>query len=539
MTNAGDSITEIKISTSKDGTASVNAGEYTKNDLTVVITVHNDAAPNERQNCYTVKISESSKLTINPMEVSVTWDPSDTGNFTYTGEDLSGSIHATGTGAKSESLTFDVAFSGPSTTFKDAGTYTATASTTNKNYTLTGNTKEYTIRAADENTHTVTFNSNGGSAVASVAVIDGGLLGKPEDPTRSGYEFKGWYKDNGTFLQEWNFETDVVTENITLYAKWEPTDEPTPTVYKVEYDANGGEGEVPKAELHFAGEFVTVKSADLRKNGFTFKGWCDSVTQTTYQPDEKFRMPSRDVCLTAVWESDPISGKEVSVTFIVDNEIYGISSTHINTALNGAMQPDPIKEGFDFIGWYTKEGEVFTANTIVNNDMTVYAKFELNEDYVLVTYIIDNEVYMTLACKKTKIIEPNILAGMGKELNGWYTDKELKNKFDFNSVINEDSLTLYAEWKNNSNFMILFIFALFAGFMAAVIASTKRISFYENKNDEEKYASVIIIGKGTLKDRLPSHSNSNFEGWYSESGELITEDTEITQSMKVYAHWKH
>ena len=250
-------------------------------------------------------------------------------------------------------------------------------------------------------------------------------------------------------------------------------------------------------------------------------------------------MPSRNVCLTAIWESDPISGKEVSVTFIVDNEIYGISSTHIHTALNGAMQPDPVKEGFDFLGWYTKEGEVFTANTIVNDDMTVYAKFELNEDYVLVTYIIDSEVYMTLACKKTKIIEPNVSAGIGKDLNGWYTDKELKNKFDFNTIINEDSLTLYAEWKNNSNFMILFIFALFAGFMAAVIASTKRISFYENKNDEEKYASVIIIGKGTLKDRLPSHSSSNFEGWYSESGELITEDTEITQSMKVYAHWKH
>ena len=390
-----------------------------------------------------------------------------------------------------------------------------------------------------DQSYTVEFESNGGSEVSSVDVASGEKVTKPADPTKSGYEFKGWYKDNGTFLQEWNFDKDVVTADITLYAKWEPKDTPTPTIYKVEYNANGGEGEVPKAELHFAGEFVTVKSADLRKNGYTFKGWCDSVTQTTYQPDEKFRMPSRDVCLTAIWESDPISGKEVSVTFIVDNEIYGISSTHINTALNGAMQADPVKEGFDFIGWYTKEGEVFTANTIVNNDMTVYAKFELNEDYVLVTYIIDNEIYMTLACKKTKIIEPNISAGIGKELNGWYTDKELQNKFSFDTIINEDSLTLYAEWKNNSNFMILFIFALFAGFMAAVIASTKRISFYENKNDEEKYASVIIIGKGTLKDRLPSHSNSNFEGWYSESGELITEDTEITQSMKVYAHWKH
>ena len=404
------------------------------------------------------------------------------------------------------------------------------------NYSITYNLH---VTITDKDTYKVEFDPNGGSSVPAIEnVVSGSKITKPADPTKSGYKFAGWYRD-AALTDPWDFDNDVVTADITLYAKWEPTDEPTPTIYKVEYNANGGEGEVPKAELHFAGEFVTVKSADLRKNGYTFKGWCDSVTQTTYQPDEKFRMPSRDVCLTAIWESDPISGKEVSVTFIVDNEIYGISSTHINTALNGAMQPDPIKEGFDFIGWYTKEGEVFTANTIVNNDMTVYAKFELNEDYVLVTYIIDNEVYMTLACKKTKIIEPNISAGMGKELNGWYTDKELKNKFDFNSVINEDSLTLYAEWKNNSNFMILFIFALFAGFMAAVIASTKRISFYENKDDEERYASVIMIGKGTLKDRLPSHSSSNFEGWYSESGELITEDTEITQSMKVYAHWKH
>ena len=403
------------------------------------------------------------------------------------------------------------------------------------NYSITYNLH---VTITDKDTYKVKFDSNGGSEVSSVDVASGEKVTKPAEPTKSGYEFKGWYKDEA-LTKEWDFENDVVTADITLYAKWEPKDSPTPTIYKVEYNANGGEGEVPKAELHFAGEFVTVKSADLRKNGYTFKGWCDSVTQTTYQPDEKFRMPSRDVCLTAIWESDPISGKEVSVTFIVDNEIYGISSTHIHTALNGAMQADPVKEGFDFIGWYTKDGEIFTANTIVNDDMTVYAKFELNEDYVLVTYIIDNEIYMTLACKKTKIIEPNISAGIGKELNGWYTDKELKNKFDFDTIIEEDSLTLYAEWKNNSNFMILFIFALFAGFMAAVIASTKRISFYENKNDEEKYASVIIIGKGTLKDRLPSHSNSNFEGWYSESGELITEDTEITQSMKVYARWKH
>ena len=162
-------------------------------------------------------------------------------------------------------------------------------------------------------------------------------------------------------------------------------------------------------------------------------------------------------------------------------------------------------------GWYTEDGQVFTADSIVKDDMTVYAKFELNEDYVIVTFVIDNEVYLTKVCRKDSIQEPYVPIKLGKELNGWYSDNELQNKFNFNTVITEDHLTLYAEWKDSSEFMIWLIFALFAFFIAAVIASAKRISFYENEDDEEKYASVIMIGKGTLGDKFPqSPDNQNF-----------------------------
>ena len=373
----------------------------------------------------------------------------------------------------------------------------------------------------------------------TVDVAKDSKITKPEDPTRTGYTFKGWYKD-AALTQEWNFETDTVTADITLYAKWEPKDTPTPTRYNVKYDANGGEGEVPEAELHFAGDFVTVKSADLSRFGYDFKGWCDSFTQTTYQAEDTFRMPSRDVCLTAVWDKQPIQGKEVTVTFIVDSEVYSRSSTHINTILNGAMPSDPVKEGFDFLGWYTKDGQIFTSQTVVKDDMTVYAKFELNEDYVLVTYIIDKEIYMTLACKKSMITEPHISAGIGKELNGWYTDEELKNKFDFNTTIKEDSLTLYAEWENNSDFILIAAMLIIFFLIIIIILLTKRISFYESLESEKKYDSAVIFWKGALKDKLPlpPESDREFSGWFSEEGELITEETEIRHSMKLYARWK-
>ena len=72
----------------------------------------------------------------------------------------------------------------------------------------------------DENiNYTVTFNSNGGTEVASQTVKGGEKATEPRDPTRSGHTFDAWYKE-AAFTNLWRFNTDVVNENITLHAKW-------------------------------------------------------------------------------------------------------------------------------------------------------------------------------------------------------------------------------------------------------------------------------------------------------------------------------
>ena len=474
-------------------------------------------------------------LTINKAELTATY-PGETINL---GGTPSLTVNVTGfVGGETSSSAHNYTAPTVTNTNTDAGSYELTpAGGSADDYSF--NCVKGTLKITDKKTYKVEFDSNGGSGVPEQSVEHDGLVKKPADPTRTGYKFVGWYKD-AALTEPWDFTKDVVIKDTILYAKWEPKDTPTPTRYNVKYDANGGEGEVPEAELHFAGDFVTVKSADLSRFGYDFKGWCDSVTQTVYHAEDTFRMPSRDVCLTAVWDKQPIQGKEVTVTFIVDNEIYSRSSTHINTILNGAMPSDPVKEGFDFLGWYTKDGQIFTSQTVVKDDMTVYAKFELNEDYVLVTYIIDKEIYMTLACKKSMITEPHISAGIGKELNGWYTDEELKNKFDFNTTIKEDSLTLYAEWENNSDFILIAAMLIIFFLIIIIILLTKRISFYESLESEKKYDSAVIFWKGALKDKLPlpPESDREFSGWFSEEGELITAETEIRHSMKLYARWK-
>lgn len=67
---------------------------------------------------------------------------------------------------------------------------------------------------------TVKFDSNGGTEVPDLTVHIGDLITKPDNPEREGYIFMGWYTDI-SMKNEWDFETDTVDSNITLYAKWE------------------------------------------------------------------------------------------------------------------------------------------------------------------------------------------------------------------------------------------------------------------------------------------------------------------------------
>lgn len=70
---------------------------------------------------------------------------------------------------------------------------------------------------------TVKFDSDGGSAVNAATVKSGEKIPEPKSPVKATlekqYAFKGWYYQG----KKWDFENDVVTENITLTAKWELT----------------------------------------------------------------------------------------------------------------------------------------------------------------------------------------------------------------------------------------------------------------------------------------------------------------------------
>ena len=140
---------------------------------------------------------------------------------------------------------------------------------------------------------TVTFDSQGGSEVASKTVNKGEKLVKPTDPTLENRSFLGWYK-NAACTSEWNFDKDVVNGDITLYARWSEVGE---TVYTVTFDTDGG-NEIDPVSVK-ADETVT-EPATPAKLGYKFGGWySDAAKQSEYD----FNTPvTNDITLYAKWE---------------------------------------------------------------------------------------------------------------------------------------------------------------------------------------------------------------------------------------------
>lgn len=152
--------------------------------------------------------------------------------------------------------------------------------------TMTGCDDEETVLQK----YTVTFNSQGGSEVASQAVYAGEKIVKPANPTKEKEYFVDWYKE-AECTNVWDFENETVSQDITLYAKW------TSIAYTVTFETNGGSA--IEAQLVPEGTFATKPATAPTKEGNLFEGWYTEQTMTNrfdfYTPITK------DITLYAKW----------------------------------------------------------------------------------------------------------------------------------------------------------------------------------------------------------------------------------------------
>jgi uncharacterized protein (TIGR02145 family)/uncharacterized repeat protein (TIGR02543 family) len=145
---------------------------------------------------------------------------------------------------------------------------------------------------------TVSFNSNGGSAVVPKIVAYGGYITEPIVPTKAGYVFAGWFS-NQSLTTAVDFLT-AITISRTLYAKWNPA-------YMVIYNANGASGQVPVDNNEYQnGQVVTLldRPAGLSRQYYDFTGWntASNGSGTNRLPGTTFQIGSKNDTLYANWQ---------------------------------------------------------------------------------------------------------------------------------------------------------------------------------------------------------------------------------------------
>jgi uncharacterized repeat protein (TIGR02543 family) len=143
------------------------------------------------------------------------------------------------------------------------------------------------------NTYTISFDSNGGSAVAPMTAAYGSLITPPAAPVLAGMVFTGWYKD-AALTEQWNFSSDTVgAGDITLYASWRIG------TCKVTYDYNlSATISTTTEEIVTIGENATPPATPVRA-GYIFTGWYtdkDLTNKVTFP-----YAPTGDITLYAGW----------------------------------------------------------------------------------------------------------------------------------------------------------------------------------------------------------------------------------------------
>ena len=207
---------------------------------------------------------------------------------------------------------------------------------------------------------TVTFDTQGGSAVDPVQVRRGGVLEQPEDPDRPGYIFAGWYLGDGKY----DFGSRV-SQDITLTAHWQAR----------------------KITVRFVADAIAVKEIELDYGG-------------SVAPEDIPAVPEKEG-YTGVWDVTDFSNITSALTV---NAVYTFIEREVTFVLNYSGAEDvtmmtenglidfvPEREGYVFNGWWysgghTDGGYILTrrhdmADVITEDGVTLYAEWVEEKEY--------------------------------------------------------------------------------------------------------------------------------------------------------------
>ncbi len=287
--------------------------------------------------------------------------------------------------------------------------------------------------------YTVSFNTNCDAKIDSQIVTRGSVITAPSVPVNDGYTFNGWVYENTNTL--FDFKT-TITKTTALEINWEVEEK---VEYTISFDTLGGSLDSNNQVVCY-GDDVTLPTPLL--TGYNFLGWYYNDNLIS---DGKWLI-EENVLLTAKW-----SLISYSITYELDNGINNVSNPDTYTIETEHVLLNPIKDGYNFMGWYTDfdfETEFSELNKNTEN-LVLYAKWEVI-DYDII-YVLNDGTLSTTNPETYNVFDGDITLNSpskdGYDFGNWCLESELINVIlylndNLLSTTESTTITLYACYSN-------------------------------------------------------------------------------------------
>ena len=297
--------------------------------------------------------------------------------------------------------------------------------------------------------HSVSYQLHGGTAIENGSVLADGIPGieiatggritaPSAEVKRDCYTFGGWYADEAC-TTPWHFETDKVTANLVLHAKW------TPITYEITYELNGGSNSSSNPVTYTVEDAVTLQAAT--RAGYQFAGWNTAADGTGSNVTGLPVGSSGAKKFYAQWIAGEQTYEIHHMLEALDGS-YEDKETSTATARTGETVTVGEEQSKAYTG-FTYDATLTTESTgIIPGEGTLVLKLYYSRNSYDVTFVsgTDTKPIVEKVAYQDKVKEPEKPSREGYDFTGWFAVAEAPRLWDFAEDVITGATELRAGW---------------------------------------------------------------------------------------------
>lgn len=337
-------------------------------------------------------------------------------------------------------------------------------------------------------------------------------------PAKNGYTFK-W---NATPV------TTMPAKNLTYTANW------TENTYSVTFHSNNGVTEETTRNILYTG---VLGENTFTRTGYTFLGWSDGISDTTYGADAKlseFVTEGMEALhLYAVWEK-----QKYNITYVnVEADEHDNATEYTVEDMVSLGEPSG-RPGYTFRGWYDNalfDGEAVESITVGSTDHKIfYALWEENTYKIVMNANDGLGTSVTESILYTESVPANSFIRAGYTFVGWATTSGGEKVYDdivavrdiIGNATENNQVNLYAVWAVNKY---------------SITYDLGQHAASSSHNNPATYSAEL--GADVILEDLTPKSGFQFGGWYTNpeftGAKVTTIACTDTTDYTLYAKWEH